>query len=251
MSVIMLLSLLTILPDGGSMYAETRLAAFIAEPWNAVSSLILLVPGLLWLIRTKTDFHRNGFLCLCFGLLFLGGIGSTLFHAFRSSPVFLSLDILPMLVLTLCISWYFWSRIIKKPLLVLLIISAALICRMGIGRIPFLDPHTRGSLSYLAGGLVIFLPAILFAVRYGVKKSAPLFLSVLFFAVALLFRELDTVAGTLIPMGTHFLWHVFTAIGGYYLTDFILKVQSDQAGELPESVEDFQPLSIPVKVKPD
>lgn len=218
-------TLSNILADGGSKYAETQIDSIIVEPWNAISSLVLLIPGLIWMFTTKEKLKENLFLCVCFGLLFLGGLGSIFFHAFRSSAVLLQMDVMPMLLLTLCISWYFWKKIINKTWLLVLVLASGLMARLTLPYMGLFSVHTCGNISYFIGGLVLFLPAILFTRSFGFRKSMYLFLSVLFFIFALSFRELDTVSISHLPMGTHFLWHIFTAIGGYFLAEFVIKIE--------------------------
>lgn len=222
-----LIQLTTALADGGAKYAETNLSSFIVEPWNAISSLILLVPGLIWIKQERGKIKENLFLCLCFGLLFLGGLGSTFFHAFRSSSILLQMDVMPMLFLTLCISWYFWDKIISNKIILYLILTTAFLSRLAVSHMDFLSVHTRGNISYFIGGSLFFLPAMLFTRNFGLKKSRDLFLSIFFFSIALLCRELDRIHMDLLPMGTHFLWHIFTAVGGYSLAKFVINIEKE------------------------
>ena len=84
----------TMLPtDGGPIYAETDLTAFISEPWNAISSLAIVLPAIYWAFKLKWNVKQFPFLYYLMPLLFLGGTGSLLFHEFRSSPFLLWMDV--------------------------------------------------------------------------------------------------------------------------------------------------------------
>ncbi len=67
--------------DGGPYYTETNPANFIVEPWNAISSLLYLLPAIYWATKIRKHIRENSFVAFCVPLLILGGLGSTFFHA--------------------------------------------------------------------------------------------------------------------------------------------------------------------------
>lgn len=213
------------LHDGGPLYAETNLDQFIAEPWNALSSLVIVAPALYWLFVIRKDLKNYGFLLFCIPFLLLGGMGSTLFHAFRSSPWLLHLDVYPIVALTFFISAYFWSKVFKSTGLALLLI-------VGVGLFTyslfsFLSSHTAINLSYLIRGTALFLPIILVLSRSGYAGVRQVIISVVLFIVSLVFREIDARASLqFLPMGTHFLWHVFSGLGAFYLGAYLYRVRN-------------------------
>ncbi len=96
--------------DGGPIYAETDLSVLFTEPWNALSSLAILLPAVYWAVRLRGDYRTYSFIFYCIPLLFLGGLGSTLFHAFRVSKWLLLMDVLPTATLTLSVSFIFGTK---------------------------------------------------------------------------------------------------------------------------------------------
>ena len=100
--------------DQGPMYNEFVHDALIHEPWNAYSSLCFFIPVIFWLIYLRGKYRTYGIITTLLPLLFLNGLGSTLFHAFRASNWFLLLDWLPAALMTLILSIYFWHRITHK-----------------------------------------------------------------------------------------------------------------------------------------
>ena len=92
------------LADGGPWYAETRLDRTIAEPWNAVTAAWFLLLVVVWLVRLRGRFRRFPFLTCCLPILAAGGIGGTLYHAFRISSAFFWMDVLPIYLLGLATS---------------------------------------------------------------------------------------------------------------------------------------------------
>jgi len=91
--------------DHGPVYHETDLSNFVAEPWNALSSLIIALPAVYFLIKYRGQYKIHAFIIyFCAPLLIMNGLGSTLFHAFRAHVFFLIMDVLPVVILTLGIS---------------------------------------------------------------------------------------------------------------------------------------------------
>ena len=82
------LNLIAITPlDDGPIYRETTdLSQFIVEPWNAFSSLTFWIPACIFLWQLQGRYRQQAFVVyFCIPMLVLGGLGSTLFHALRSS----------------------------------------------------------------------------------------------------------------------------------------------------------------------
>jgi hemolysin III len=210
---------LAYMPDGGGVYAETNTNNIIVEPWNAVSSLFLIVPSLYLLWKLRGSYRRHPFLLFCIPLLALGGLGSTFYHAFRASPIFLYMDVLPALLLTLSVSAYFWYRVLKNGWIVALIVGGSVVLRFWI--LFTLPSPLSINLSYLVSGIVIFVPTLLllFATRF--KQSQLIILAILLLGISLLFRRLDNEFTDILPMGTHFLWHIFSAAGALFLAEYL------------------------------
>jgi len=56
--------------DGGPLYAETDMTHFIAEPWNAISSLAIALPSVYWAFKLKWNIKQFGFIYFLIPLLF-------------------------------------------------------------------------------------------------------------------------------------------------------------------------------------
>ena len=222
------------LPDGGSRYAETNLQEFIVEPWNAFSSLFLVLPALFWAIKIRKKISENYFIFFCIPLLFLGGIGSTLFHAFRASPILLFMDIFPMMVLTLSVGAYLWNKLLKKWPYTFIVILFSFLVRFFIMSSNYFDKHTSSNLSYILSGLTIFIPATIIIFKTNFRKLNYFLLSVVFFIISLIFRRLDLLPFDILPMGTHFLWHLFSAVGSFFLAEYLFGMDSFFSINFPE-----------------
>jgi hemolysin III len=208
--------------DGGPIYHETQFGHWLVEPWNAFSSLLFLVPVIYFLFKLKGQYKHYGFLIFwCSPLLVMGGLGSTIFHAFRSHRFFLYLDFVPIALLTLSISIYFFLKLIRWWWVVLIIILSFLI-RFSL--FSFYHGHGAINASYVMTGVLIFLPALLFLIKTRFFLVSIMLWALLCFGVALLFRFMDDWNTISLSLGTHWLWHVFCAVGAWFLGSYLIKI---------------------------
>jgi len=224
------------LADGGPLYMETDPARFIVEPWNAVSSLLMLIPALYWMYRIRNNPGNVRLLWLVIFLVVAGGIGSALFHGFRASLFFLLMDVLPSAILTLTLCVYFWIRVLRKWWHLFFILIPLISIRFIFwGKLP---EHASINLSYLITGISIGLPLIILLIKTKFKDWIIVTAAILSFCIALLFRQMDQVPIALLPMGTHFLWHSFSAVGAYFILDYLYMTtrpskKAEQNGQIP------------------
>jgi hypothetical protein len=208
-----------ILDDGGPLYMETAMHKFIVEPWNAISSLLLMVPAIYWAIRLKGKYRKHYFLALCIPLLIIGGLGSALFHGFRASQFLLMMDVFPILILNIAVSLYAWFHLLKKWWKALLMVIPLFYLQFLVFQI--FPTHTANNLAYLFRGINIFLPLSLLLIKTRFRYFRIILFSLIFLALALFFREIDAREIHGLPMGTHFLWHTFSAIGAFFMANYL------------------------------
>lgn len=218
------LTTITSVPDHGPVYRETTdLSLLIVEPWNAWSSLTFLIPVFIFLWQLRGLHAHYAFIVwFCCPLLVIGGLGSTFFHAFRTSTFLLLMDAIPIVILVVGISIWMWLKVLPKRihLLWILLIFAGLTILSGF----FLNGQDRISAGYFFRGWMLLLPCYLFLRQTKFQNSGRLFTAITFFALALLFRFLDEkIEIGFMPWGTHWLWHVSTAFGAYFLGEYLIK----------------------------
>jgi hypothetical protein len=205
--------------DGGPIYAETNPGQYIVEPWNAFSSLLIVLPAIWWFIVIRNNVTGFKFMLYSIPLMILGGTGSTLYHAFRSSSFFLYMDFIPTAILTLSMGIYFWFKVLKKWWYVFLVFILSFLIRfMFFNNLP---SHTAINLSYTITGTMIGLPLLILLFRTHFYKWNYVVITIVFFLAGILFRELDSRHISFLPMGTHFLWHVFTGIGAWFILGYL------------------------------
>lgn len=212
-------------PDDGPIYRETvDLSQFIVEPWNAWSSLTFLIPAFLflWLLRGKYAQHAF-FVYFCCPMLIIGGLGSTLFHAFRSSGWLLAMDALPIVLLVLGISIWMWLKVLPKKWVIAPILVAFVLLTWLTGS--YLTGQDRISAGYVVRGLMLLLPCFLFLRQTDFRQWSTFLVAAVCFTLALGFRFADEkVFISFMPWGTHWLWHISTAVGAWFLGRYLVEI---------------------------
>lgn len=212
--------------DGGPVYAETNPDQFIVEPWNAFSSLLIVLPAIWWLFVIRNNATGFKFMLYCIPLMILGGTGSTLYHAFRSSSFFLYMDFVPTAILTFSLGIYFWIKVLKKWWHVFFVIIISFLPRFLFFN--SLPTHAAINLSYTITGVMIGLPLLIFLFRTRFYKWRYVVITIALFLAGILFREADSWHISFLPMGTHFLWHVFTGIGAWFILGYLYHFRNNE-----------------------
>ena len=217
--------------DHGPMYNEFVHDTLIHEPWNAYSSLCFFIPVIFWLIYLRGKYRTYGIITALLPLLFLNGLGSTLFHAFRASNWFLLLDWLPAALMTLILSIYFWYRVTQKLWKAIGVVGVFYILAFTMVKILSQQTGLSGpSIGYFFTGAAFLVPVIIDLKRNQWKHAGLYVVSLFCLVLALLFRILDYPTPNpfaWLPQGTHFLWHVSSSLAVFTLGFYIYKTTNE------------------------
>jgi hemolysin III len=207
-------------PDGGPIYAETNFSNIIVEPMNALSAIVFIIISTYWLWKIRNEALQFGFIFFSMSLMLIGGIGGTIYHAFRVSKYYLLMDWLPITIIIIFCSVYFLNKIFHKLFLSILVVSISLLIQYYIwdyaGKH---DHHLSITLNYLLLGISILLPILIYLFLQNWRNVKLVMLSLLFFSLALFFRLID--AYEILPFGTHFLWHTGGALAAWFIVKYI------------------------------
>lgn len=97
--------------DFGPIYAETLPGRFPVEPWNTFSNLIFLFVFLNFLRRIRHNPRRYPITLTSLIILIIGLTGGTIYHATRSHNIWLILDFVPIGILVIIGTIFFWYRL--------------------------------------------------------------------------------------------------------------------------------------------
>ncbi len=215
--------------DNGPMYHEFHAEQWIKEPWNAYSSLVFFIPVMYWIWRLKGEYKDNLMIVSLLPFLFLNGLGSTLFHAFRSSNILLFLDFMPAMIMNIIVGAYFWTKVWKKwywgliSIIMFFILSFLIVSSLPSG-------NSYGpNIGYAMVGLAFFIPITIILIRTKFYKWHLILLTVISLGGALTCRILDYPTTNpfpnTLPQGTHFLWHIISSFAVFFLGYYVYHLQ--------------------------
>lgn len=200
-------------------YCERIAPGFWGEPFNLLSNLAFLIAGVLvWRYFFRQRSKRSGPIWdigLLIILLFAIGIGSGLWHLFANSWS-LNTDTIPILlfinIYLLACLFRLFSLSMIAGLSIFIIYHVVNISMQSSLPADFLN----GSIFYLPTWL--FLVGITFFVWQQKINSYRYYIQALIiFTISLTFRTVDQSICDIMPIGTHFIWHLLNATTLYFL----------------------------------
>jgi hypothetical protein len=218
-------------PDQGPLYTETpaELQAgqpypgLVAEPWNTATAFLFVLIAVYWLARLRGRLFRHPFLAVALPLLLVGGIGGTLYHGLRNWVGFFLMDVLPIYLLGLLVSIYWWIRLGPRLRdLVAMIVVLAILQLLGQWQLPH---HWAIQLSYAILAMLILIPLTVVLIRTRFRHWQWVATALVSFGIAWFFRNADTWRPPLLPMGTHWLWHTFGAVTTFALAEYVFRIE--------------------------
>ena len=205
-------------------YCERVGAGLLAEPLNAVSNIsFLLAAWAAWVLAKRTGTLSAGVRVLIAIAAFVG-VGSILWHTYPVSLT-LILDIVPILVF---ISWYIWlytrNVIGMRSLFAVASVAAFLLGTFLV--IPYSD---------VLHGALVYVPSLMVPLVFGVFHASErmvarftLLAAAGVFVAALFFRTIDNEICPVLPIGTHYFWHIFVGLVTYLvMRNLILSTRTE------------------------
>jgi hypothetical protein len=185
-------------------YCERTAPGLWGEPLNAVSNLgFFITAWAIWRLTRRAGPATAGTVRWLLALSVAVGAGSTLFHL-TAEAWSRTLDISLIVLFELVFFWRYLRAAVGMSAGVaagVLVVFAAVV-------------GYSLQFSGLLHGSVIYVPALAGMVGLGTlhRRGAPELLAAAgVFAVALVFRTLDTPICPAWPSGTHFVWHLLVA----------------------------------------
>lgn len=213
-------------PDGGMLYTETNLSHTFPEPLNAFTSCFFLLIAFYWTYKLWGRAKTHTFLTVALVLLYIGGIGGTIYHGLRQWRFFIMMDWMPIMLLCVSAGVYFIARLTRWYYAVLFV--AAYIAFIVFGRMYFDENNMQLFININYGILagMLLLPVVAFLISTGFKNGTWVGGALLAFVLALTFRVADPWGW--MEFGTHFLWHTFGAIAAFCMFQYLYLINSQQ-----------------------
>lgn len=210
-------------PDGGMHYTETNMEHLFPEPFNAVTAVLFLLIAIFWTVKIKGNFKQHVFLTYCLALLYVGGIGGTIYHSFRQWPIFIMMDWLPIMLLCVSAGIYFLVKRTKWYYALVIILGYFALQLSLRSYFTGNNEHLFINVNYALLALIVLLPLLSYLIYTKWQAAKWVGFALLAFVLALTFRVVDRWAW--LSIGTHFLWHSFGAIATYCMFQYIYLTQ--------------------------
>ena len=189
-------------------YCERQITDFWGEPVNALTNLIFVVLGLTLVFKTKTNKY-----CFYLSIQIIAiGIASFIFHTF-ANRLGAVLDISSIIVfgmtyifaVNLCfLNASYFSSFLIATLLIPFSFAVSFLTMASFGEL-------NGSSWYISFVILFLIYAFLLRKTCS-DFSRVLFYSTPFFVISIIFRSIDQAFCNIIPVGTHFIWHIMNGI---------------------------------------
>lgn len=188
------------------IYCERTGPEFWSEPLNAVTNIAFIIAA-LFLVRmillAGPDIRRDASIWALTALVFVIGIGSSLFHTYATRWALLT-DVIPIAFFILIYTWYAVRRFVAAP---------TWICAVSVAAVLALAMAVPPLTGFRGGSYVAALTALVVIGGFlSIKRRHPggpaLLIAAAVFAASLTFRTIDGPLCDAVPFGTHFMWHV-------------------------------------------
>jgi len=196
-------------------YCERLGPGFWAEPVNALSNGFFIMAAAHAFRLWRATHPRDWPSLLLIIVTAIVGIGSFLFHTFANRWSLLA-DVLPIAVFIYSCFLLAMRRYLRLGIIAAVAITLAFAAfnltfeRLWFGLLPGLG--LNGSVSYLPALTAMVAVGVACRIRGVTRAGAALLWAACIFAIALVFRSIDSAVCSALPLGTHALWHMLNAL---------------------------------------
>lgn len=209
------------------IYCERTSAALLAEPVNALTNIAFIIAAYYLIRQLRTHNIQSmpiKLLCAMVGII---GIGSAAFHVF-ANQLTMWMDVIPIGLFMLGYIWVFFRSVAGQSAshcLALLVLFIAL--RFAMDFLPE---------AWQLNGTVSYVPALLYLIIMSTianrKKlffvTAYLRLATTCFLFSATMRSVDMLGCQWIPIGTHFIWHIFNGLVLYFVMKSLITYHKER-----------------------
>src|ERR1051326_4784542 len=198
-------------------YCERTSAALNAEPINALTNAAFLVAawGAWRVLSGHATARKPRLVWALIATMVIVGVGSFLFHTVATRWAEWA-DVVPIMVFMLLYLWLILTAFFNWPAWLKL---AAL--GVYLAATFYLEAVIPGTVLW---GGALYLPTILLMIGIGIalcwqksRAAAGMFAATVVFLLSFSARTLDAKVCPLLPVGTHFMWHLLNATLLYIL----------------------------------
>lgn len=240
--------------DQGPIYRETDMTRIPVEPWSTFSNLVFLAVFICFAVKTRLSYRKFPMVVIFLIILLIGWFGGTMYHATRGSNVWLRMDYLPIMIIVLTASIYFWRELVGNWLLVMVFTLAPIMIYRFIFHLLPVPHFVSISIGYTLLASVVVVPLVPHCIRKTPEGWKLLVSALISFVFAIGCRLLDNQKIMdrpvipdffqetfgwieILPMGTHFLWHIFGGICCFCMFSYVFNAEKKKRLEQQAETE--------------
>jgi hypothetical protein len=197
------------------IYCERTGPGLLNEPLNAFSNFAFFIAA-LWAGRRALTVGVDWAVWALIAVVVIVGAGSLAFHTFATRWAALA-DVVPIAVFIYGYLGFALRRFLRLGFIPAVVLAGLLLLgNFGLERV--LPPgFLNGSVAYVPSLLAGLAMALASSLRRH-EVSNRLFAASFVFALSLAFRTADQAICPILPIGTHYIWHILNAVVlGLYL----------------------------------
>ena len=191
-----------------NIYCERHGAGFWNEPINALTNLIFILAGFMLVLNT-----RQNKLCIFLSLqIILIGVASFLFHTFANILAGL-IDTVSIMLFG--VTYIFGSNyyLLKLNTITSIIIALCLVpFSFFVSQLATISFGSLNGSTWYLSFIILFLTYSYLIRKEFAQMSVILLCSALFLLISIFFRTIDIMSCNIIPVGTHFVWHIMNGV---------------------------------------
>jgi hypothetical protein len=193
-------------------YCERVDNSIFGEPINLLTNLTFIISACFVFRLLKEKKVQDNTYKFLIGIILMIGVGSASWHSFRTSLAH-ALDFVPIFIFFLSFLFLMLEKLLKSKSQAILLTSTYFVLQLSVS---FLFPQIlNGSIRHIVN-IGIFILLILWIKKKYRRLNSSVYLAFGTYSVGVLFRSMDSLVCSNFHLGTHFLWHIFTAMATYY-----------------------------------
>lgn len=214
-------------------YCERIDGSFWSEPFNFLSNIAFLIVALrLYFLAANSPIARKRQLRWLAAIAFAVGIGSGLFHSIPNLLTQIA-DVAPICIFVAISVLVYFKQLFDEHALdkkALYLVIASLILFPLVAKALGLSIYLANGEAYL--GIAPGVMILAFFEKKSVRRNR-LLLAAIGFVIAYSARSLDPILCESFPLGTHFIWHLMTAMVAYLMAS--LQILGNETQSSPGS----------------
>ncbi len=206
--------------DDPTIYCE-GLTNLEHQPFNTISNAVFLISAYLSYKIIRQSGEKDWFVRLLPFLIAFIGLSSAFWHHYNNSIGDIA-DTLAIGIFALLVSIILIKRLTTKTSLQLAGLVLILVISLWLEQLPFFNSSLVYLFLFSVLGLIIY-----FLSKHGQAKLLPGVIAILLLTTGLISRIIDPSLCGHLPIGTHFIWHLLTALATYFIVLSLLETRRD------------------------